>query len=149
MPVYTRSNAGGGFIRAVRHAASAGLRIGTPSAGADDGKILGRRQRSYARAVVVPAAACRANHRREAHVSPEDLPQRRQQLKEASGLTWSELARRLGTNPLTLRRWRQGARPNALHLLALLEVAASLDLPDLLSAGRCRPTGTSRAWAAV
>ncbi len=56
-------------------------------------------------------------------------------MKEASGLTWSELARRLGTNPLTLRRWRQGTRPNALHLLALLEVAASLDLPDLLSAG--------------
>ena len=48
------------------------------------------------------------------------------------GLTWSELARRLGTNPLTLRRWRQGARPNALHLLALLQFAASLNLLHLL-----------------
>ena len=53
-------------------------------------------------------------------------------LEEASGLTWSELARHLGTNPLTLRRWRQGARPNALHLLALLQFAASLDLLHLL-----------------
>ncbi len=46
----------------------------------------------------------------------------------------SELAARLGTNPLTLRRWRQGIRPNALHLLALLEVAASLDLTHPLLA---------------
>ncbi len=77
----------------------------------------------------------RKHHRREVHTFPEDFPRKLEQLKDASGLTWSELARRLGTNPLTLRRWRQGARPNALHLFALLEVAVSFDLPDLLSAG--------------
>ena len=82
--------------------------------------------------------------RREAHVFPEDFPEKLEQLKEASGLTWSELARRLGTNPLTVRRWRQGARPNALHLLALLQFAASL---DLCTSCRCRTSnhGTGRA----
>ena len=74
-----------------------------------------------------------------AHVFPEDFPQRLEQLKEASGLTWSEFARRLGTNPLTLRRWRQGARPNALHLLALLQFAASLDLLHLLPLPNVQP----------
>lgn len=69
---------------------------------------------------------------REVHVFPEDFPQGLERFKEASGLTWSELARRLGTNPLTLRRWRGGARPNALHLLALQDLAASLNLTDLL-----------------
>ena len=43
------------------------------------------------------------HHRREVHVFPEDFPQRLERRKEGSGLTWSELARRLGTNPLTLR----------------------------------------------
>ncbi len=58
-----------------------------------------------------------------------------ERLKEESGLTWGEFASRLGTNPLTVRRWRQGTRPNALHFLALLEVAASLELTHLLLVG--------------
>ncbi len=78
----------------------------------------------------------RTRYRREVHAFPEDFPRRLERLKEESGLTWSELAARLGTNPLTLRRWRQGIRPNALHLLALLEVAASLDLTHLLLVAR-------------
>ena len=81
----------------------------------------------------------RTHHRREVHVFPEDFPQGLVQLKEASRLTWSELARRLGTNPLTLRRWRQGARPNALHLLALLQVAASLNLLHILPLPNVQP----------
>ena len=75
----------------------------------------------------------RTHHRREVHVFPEDFPQKLEQLKEASALTLSELARRLCTNPLTLRRWRQGARPNALHLMALLQFPASLNLLHLLA----------------
>ncbi len=74
----------------------------------------------------------RSPYRREVHAFPDDFPQRLERLKEESGLTWSELAARLGTNPLTVRRWRKGTRPNALHLLALLDVAASLELPHLL-----------------
>ena len=74
----------------------------------------------------------RKEHHREVHVFPEDFPRRLERLKEESGLNWSEFASRLGTNPLTVRRWRQGVRPNALHLLALLEVAASLNLAHLV-----------------
>lgn len=77
----------------------------------------------------------RKRYSREVHVFPEDFPQRLERLKEESGLNWTELAARLGTNPLTVRRWRQGIRPNALHLLALLEVAASLELTHLLLVG--------------
>ena len=80
----------------------------------------------------------RANHCREVHAFPEDFPRRLEQVKDASGLTWKELARRLGTSPLTVRRWRQGTRPNALHVFALLDLAASLGLAHLLSAGRVR-----------
>ena len=81
----------------------------------------------------------RKRYGRDVHVFPEDFPRRLERLKEESGLTWSELAARLGTNPLTVRRWRQGIRPNALHLLALLEVAASLGLAHLF------PPAVSRA----
>ena len=87
----------------------------------------------------------RKPYRREAHVFPEDFPQRLEQLKEASGLTWSELARRLGTNPLTLRRWRQGARPNALHLPG--PAAVRCVARTCCTCWRCRTSnrGTGRA----
>lgn len=78
---------------------------------------------------------------REVHVFPEGFPQGLERFKEASGLPWTELARRLGTNSLTLRRWRKGVRPNALHLLALQDLAASLDLGHLLPVVRGRHAG--------
>lgn len=55
-----------------------------------------------------------------------------ERIREASGLPWKELARRLGTNTLNLWRWRNGVRPNMEHLLALQELAAELGLDDLL-----------------
>lgn len=78
---------------------------------------------------------------REVHVFPADFSECLERLKEASGLTWTELARRLGTSPLTLRRWRNGVRPDALHLLALQGLAASLDLGHLLPVVRGRHVG--------
>ena len=66
---------------------------------------------------------------------PEDFARQLTRLKDASGLTWGEMARRLGTNTLTLRRWRAGTRPNALHLLALLDLAEELKLAHLLPKG--------------
>lgn len=75
-------------------------------------------------------------HRRAVHVFPEDFAESLERIKEESGLSWSELARRLGTNPLTVRRWRQGAHPNAHHLFALMAVARDLGLIHLLPAGR-------------
>ena len=53
-------------------------------------------------------------------------------IKEASGLTWSELARLLGTTTLNLWRWRNGVRPNVDQLLALQDLARRLDLEHLL-----------------
>ena len=35
---------------------------------------------------------------------PDDFPQRLVRFKHASGLSWVEVARRLGVDPLTVRR---------------------------------------------
>lgn len=48
-----------------------------------------------------------------------------------------ELARRLGTSPLTLRRWtRHGVQPSAHYLLALQDLAEELGLAHLLPRAR-------------
>ncbi len=81
----------------------------------------------------------RTHHTRCTHDLLDGFPQRLTRFREASGLTWAELGRRLGTHPQTLRRWRnEGARPNARHLMALLQVAASLGLEHLLVSGNGR-----------
>lgn len=65
---------------------------------------------------------------------PDDFPQRLVRFKEASGLSWAELARRLGTFPLTVRRWwKLGVRPNTRHMMALLELAEEMGLVHLLT----------------
>ncbi|MCY4582735.1 MAG: helix-turn-helix domain-containing protein [Chloroflexi bacterium] len=81
----------------------------------------------------------RLTHRRAVHVFPEDFAESLERIREASGLSWNELARRLGTSPLTVRRWRQGVRPNAQHLFAIMNVAADLGLIHLLPTGRSEP----------
>ena len=78
----------------------------------------------------------RTDHRRGVYVFPADFPQRLERFKEASGLSWAEIARRLWTYPLTIRRWRAGGRPDAEHLLALLDLADGLGLGRLLRAGQ-------------
>ncbi len=89
----------------------------------------------------------RLTHRRAIHVFPEDFAESLERIKEAAGLSWSELARQLGTSPLTVRRWRQGVHPNAHHLFAVIAVARDLDLSHLLPTGRpaapVRPTLSS------
>ena len=68
------------------------------------------------------------------HVFPDDFPQRLERFKEESGLSWAEIARRLRTYPLTIRRWRfNGVRPNLAHQVALLELADSLGLGHLFT----------------
>ena len=43
-----------------------------------------------------------------------DFPQRLKRFKEESGLSWAEIARRLGADPKTVRRWhKDGVLPNA------------------------------------
>ena len=47
-------------------------------------------------------------------------------------MSWSELARLLGTSPLTLRRWLAGVQPTSHYLLALQDLAEELNLGHLL-----------------
>ena len=80
----------------------------------------------------------RIDHSRTIYVFPDDFPQRLVRFKEASGLSWAELARRLGTSPLNLRRWRDGVRPHLRHLMALLDLAEEMGLTHLFTAWRLR-----------
>ena len=77
----------------------------------------------------------RVNYSRSTYEFPEDFPQRFQRFQEVSGLSWSEIARRIGTNRNTVWRWASGkARPNYQYRKALLELAVGLGLVDLLIA---------------
>ena len=81
----------------------------------------------------------RTHHRRRTYPFPDDFPQRLKRFREASGLSWAEMARRIGTNALTVRRWREdGIRPNARHLLALQDLAGGMGLGHLLPPWRVR-----------
>ena len=80
----------------------------------------------------------RIRHRRRVPSFLHGFPERLEQLKEASGLSWAELARRIGTDTLTVRRWRAGTHPNSQHLLALMDLAGKLDLGHILTTG-CFP----------
>lgn len=72
------------------------------------------------------------HHLRGFYEFPHDFPECLRRIKEASGLSWSELARRLGTSPLTLRRWTQGVQPSGHYLLALQDLVEELGLTHLL-----------------
>lgn len=74
----------------------------------------------------------RTNYFRDTYDFPGDFPQRLVRFKEESGLTWAEIARRLGTYPHTVFRWKEGlGRPNARHMMALLDLADGLGLGHL------------------
>ena len=74
------------------------------------------------------------HHSRRTYVFPGDFPERLVRFKEESGLSWAELNRRLGTDPETVRRWRdKGVRPTAEHLMALLALANSFGLGYLFT----------------
>ena len=93
----------------------------------------------------------RIHHSRITYVFPEDFPQCLVRFKEESGLPWAEIARRIGTYPLTVKRWRKlGVRPNTQHLMALLELAEDLGLAHLLTArrDRCGQAGATPCYCA-
>ena len=77
----------------------------------------------------------RTNHRRRVYLFPDDFSDRLELLMKESGLTWAEIARRLGVDPLTVRRWwKYGVRPNVRHQMALLGLARDLGLGHILTA---------------
>ena len=76
----------------------------------------------------------RTKYKRITYEFPDDFPLRLKRFKEESGLSWSEIARRLGTYPHTVWRWTVGrTRPNTEHMMALLDLANSLDLGHLFT----------------
>ena len=77
----------------------------------------------------------RIDHSRTVYVIPPDFPKRLERLQEESGLSWAEMARRIGTYPYTVWRWKEGrGRPHFQHQMALLELADDLGLAHLLTA---------------
>jgi len=70
------------------------------------------------------------------HVPPVDFPERLKRFQRESRLSWSEIARRLGTYRNTVWRWKEGrAVPNKHHLKALLALADGLGLRRLFDGG--------------
>ena len=60
---------------------------------------------------------------------PGDFPERLKRFQRESGLSWSEISRRLGTYRHTVWRWKEGrGRPNAEHMIALHDLAEELGL---------------------
>ena len=83
----------------------------------------------------------RIDYNRITYRFPDDFPERLERFQQESGLSWAEIARRIGTYPHTLWRWRCiGVRPSAEHMMALLELAHSLGLGHLF-AGWTGPDG--------
>ena len=71
----------------------------------------------------------RIHHSRITYVFPGDFPQRLKRFQRESGLSWAELARRLGADRETVRRWREkGVLPSTRHYAALLALADSFGL---------------------
>ena len=81
----------------------------------------------------------RIHHSRIIYVLPEDFPERLERFQEESGLSWAEIARRLGIYPHTIWRWRKkGVRPNIRQQMALLDLADSLGLGHIFTDWRAR-----------
>ena len=89
----------------------------------------------------------RTHHGRTVYVLPDDFPGRIKRLQQESGLSWAEIARRIGTSPYTVWRWVEGGvHPHFRHLMALLDLAEELGLAHLLTAWRLpgdAPSGQS------
>ena len=74
-----------------------------------------------------------------------DFPQRLVRFREVSRMPWAEIARRLGADLKTVRRWhKHGVRPNAHYLLALQDLAEGYGLGHLFTV-RAMPYQTAES----
>ena len=83
-----------------------------------------------------PMPRQRIDHRRSNYELTADFPERlnRFQNQKESGLSWSDIARRLGTYRHTVWRWAEGkARPYFQHRKALMELADNMGLGHLFA----------------
>ena len=76
----------------------------------------------------------RIHHSRITYNFPGDFAERLKRFQKECGLSWSEIARRLGTYRHTVWRWKAGrGRPHTEHMMALLELAEDLGLAHLFT----------------
>ena len=81
--------------------------------------------------VLCHASTARPPQQNDLCIFLNDFPQRPE---EESGLSWSEIARRLGIYRHTIGRWwKAGVRPNQHHVKALLDLADDFGLGLLFS----------------
>ena len=74
----------------------------------------------------------RIPYSRDTHELPADFAERLKRFKEESQMSWSEIARRIGTYRNIVWRWKEGlARPNKRHRKALMALADSMALGHL------------------
>ena len=87
----------------------------------------------------------RTNYSRRTYVIPDNFPQRLRRFKEESGLSWSEIARRLETYRHTVGRWcKAGVRPNQHQTKVLLDLADDFGLGPVHPKGK---GGPARGWS--
>ena len=76
----------------------------------------------------------RNRYSRRTYAFPEDFPQRLRRFQEESGLSWSDIDRRLETCRHNVWRWASGRTlPNHQHRKALVELADSMGLGHIFS----------------
>ncbi len=78
---------------------------------------------------------------------PRDFPERLDRYRQAAGLSWRELARRLKVNARLVRRWRAGAKPGSGHLVNLFDLAAGMGMLHHLLPSVGEPTAVESAEA--
>ena len=87
-------------------------------------------------------------YRRDRSRFPLDFPERLEGLRDAAGLSWRGLARRLRVDPRMMRRWRTGTRPDPGHLYALFNLADEMGLLHLLLPSVAEPEDAETGEAA-
>ena len=80
---------------------------------------------------------------------PRDFPERLDRFRQAAGLSWREMARRLKVNARLVRRWRAGAKPGSGHLVNLFDLAAGMGLLHHLLPSVGEPEAVDSAEADV
>ena len=63
---------------------------------------------------------------------PPDFPERLERFREAAGLSWRGLARRLHVSVRCVWRWKKGTKPDPGHLFSLFNLAAEMGLLHIL-----------------
>ena len=93
----------------------------------------------------------RTHYSRRTYVVSDDFQEQLRRFQEESGLSWSEIARRLGTYRHTVGRWwKAGVQPNQHHMKALLALADDFGLSCLFTDDRGnQETRTSAVTVAV